>query len=55
MVDTNICGVFRPDADTVARNLMGMTVGCTVGEITSLQELVKLLLEQDLISPRVVK
>ena len=47
--------LFRASPETIANNLMTMTYGATLGELMSLEELVKLLLEKELVSPRVTK
>ncbi|KAL5262314.1 hypothetical protein ACHWQZ_G007890 [Mnemiopsis leidyi] len=45
----------KSSPETVAKNLMGMTYGSTVGELMSLKELVKLLIEKEHVSPRAIK
>ncbi|XP_063681213.1 condensin complex subunit 1-like [Bolinopsis microptera] len=45
----------KPGPEAVAKNLMNMTYGSTIGELMSLKELVKLLIEKEHVSPRAIK
>ena len=46
---------FRCGPETVAKNLMNMTYGSTIGEIMSLRVLIKLLIEKEHVSPSAIK
>lgn len=43
----------RPE--TVAQNLVHLTTGCNLGELTSLEELVHVLQKKSMITPSVIK